>query len=542
MLIKLFAIISERKMSYYINIALVAVTSAVLDMITIGSLAQIFSIVTTGNAYDVLGLELLENYMFISLMFIVASLARLYTTYIIARIGMNAEATLSIKLLRYNLLSDLSELDLQSSSTFKREVLSEVQQVANFVIYPCLRILQILPFIIFALITFLSFLGGTGWITLLVAGFLCSFMFLKIQAAAKSLGYKRYSANESRFRILEDVFSNIRIIKILSLSSNVLNKYRGVYESYSRAQSLAQFVTQLPKFILEAIFVLACTAIIFLNANDNELAASTPIIIAAAYKLVPMLSMIVQNISRLAYGGDALIAVLARLNEKSIKEDLKNDLSEENFKNDRSLVTFKASESHKFLCRGIESDVITIKQKSVTTIIGKSGVGKTTLFDQFTGLRKNGIADITHQVFNRNDIFYVPQFPFLIEGDLLENLKFFEINIESNELEEVLRNFSLGHLVTRLLVDRVTLGGTQEFSGLSGGEMKRLFLLFAYISNRKTIFIDEPLSGLDEKAKMEVIQIINSAFIDCTVLIITHEKVEHIVSDQVIEIRKSNYA
>ena len=57
-------------------------------------------------------------------------------------------------------------------------------------------------------------------------------------------------------------------------------------------------------------------------------------------------------------------------------------------------------------------------------ITGASGAGKTTLIDQLTSLKKEGVVTINENYLNYKNLFYVPQNPFLIEGTLLENLDF----------------------------------------------------------------------------------------------------------------------
>ena len=133
-----------------------------------------------------------------------------------------SEGRLSTLLLEKALTSGLSNFEKGSSADFKREILSEVQQVSNFVIYPVLRIAQVLPMVFVTLITLLLLFGLYSIFYLLSALVLGWLTYLSIKTASTNLGKIRFQANELRFQYLETAFSNIRLIMILSLSKNVV--------------------------------------------------------------------------------------------------------------------------------------------------------------------------------------------------------------------------------------------------------------------------------------------------------------------------------
>ena len=63
-----------------------------------------------------------------------------------------------------------------------------------------------------------------------------------------------------------------------------------------------------------------------------------------------------------------------------------------------------------------------------------------------------------------------------------------------------MKKFEIDHLIERLIEQEVRVGSTQELSGLSGGEIKRLFLMFSFVQKTNS-FLDEPFSGLDVNNK-----------------------------------------
>ena len=183
---------------------------------------------------------------------------------------------------------------------------------------------------------------------------------------------------------------------------------------------------------------------------------------------------------------------------------------------------------------------VTIETSKVTVITGSSGVGKTTFIDQLTFLRSEGVIELVKNHIKRDDVFYVPQNPFLMEGTLKENLEFFNIEVDIKDLKILMKKFSVGHLIERLIELKVKLGSTQELSGLSGGEMKRLFLMFAFLSKKETIFLDEPFSGLDRDNKNKMAGLLNLYFNKVSLFIVTHDMVEEINHDYLLEVIRND--
>ena len=175
-------------------------------------------------------------------------------------------------------------------------------------------------------------------------------------------------------------------------------------------------------------------------------------------------------------------------------------------------------------------------------ITGSSGVGKTTLIDQLTFLKSDGVIKVEKNFLRQNDIFYVPQNPFLIEGTLFDNLDFFDLKVSLGKLKFLMKKFEIDHLIERLIEQEVRVGSTQELSGLSGGEIKRLFLMFSFLSRKQTLFLDEPFSGLDVNNKKKMAKLLNLNFDKINLFIVTHEMVNEINYDYLLEIVRHDFA
>ena len=325
----------------------------------------------------------------------------------------------------------------------------------------------------------------------------------------------------------------------MSLRDKFIKRYSLNYKKYAKVQSLSQIISQLPKFVLEILFISICAIMLTTNFIDLSFQEKFPIIVAGAYKLVPIFSLMVQNVSRLIYGRKPLEEIIDR--HSSLKKSKKlKIINKINDSKSKLITNFSALPSHSIKLNRKKVTEIHLEAFKVTVITGASGAGKTTLIDQLTSLKKEGVVTINENYLNYKNLFYVPQNPFLIEGTLLENLDFLNIKVDLKNLKNLLKQFSIGHLVERLLIDEVKLGNMQELSGISGGELKRLFLLFAYLSGKKIIFLDEPFSGLDNSNKFKMVKIINEYFNNFSLFIVTHEMVDLIRHDYLLEMKKND--
>ena len=269
----------------------------------------------------------------------------------------------------------------------KREVLSEVQQISIYIINPILRIVQAIPTLLVTLAGFIFLTGFNSLFYILILLGICSFLFLIIKKPFARLGLIRFQTNEVRFKFLEIAFSNIRLIKILSLRDKFIKRYSLNYKKYAKVQSLSQIISQLPKFVLEILFISICAIMLTTNFIDLSFQEKFPIIVAGAYKLVPIFSLMVQNVSRLIYGRKPLEEIIDR--HSSLKKSKKlKIINKINDSKSKLITNFSALPSHSIKLNRKKVTEIHLEAFKVTVITGASGAGKTTLIDQLTSLKK----------------------------------------------------------------------------------------------------------------------------------------------------------
>ena len=207
--------------------------------------------------------------------------------------------------------------------------------------------------------------------------------------------------------------------------------------------------------------------------------------------------------------------------------------------------TFTRSEKRKLeIIKGVS---LSIEKGKISIIVGKSGVGKSTLLHILGGLDNPDVGTVLidgidiHKLdddklsdFRNKKIGFVFQFHHLLpEFTALEKINLPQM-IAGKSIEDSSKR-SLELLEVVGLADRKD----HKPSELSGGEQQRVAIARALANNPKIIFADEPTGNLDSTNSAivhELILDLKEKF-DLTFLIVTHNKGLIELGDRVLEMR-----
>ena len=173
---------------------------------------------------------------------------------------------------------------------------------------------------------------------------------------------------------------------------------------------------------------------------------------------------------------------------------------------------------------------INLKKKENLLIIGKSGVGKTTLLHLLAGLLKSSSGSIELcgknitslssdelDKFRKNNIGIVFQRPHFVNSlTVKENLQLAQYiaNKKNNfRIESVLKNLNI--------FDKAH----NKTNSLSQGEKQRASIAMAIINSPKLILADEPSSSLDDENCTRVIKLLKKQAreFEAQLIVITHD-------------------
>ena len=164
----------------------------------------------------------------------------------------------------------------------------------------------------------------------------------------------------------------------------------------------------------------------------------------------------------------------------------------------------KKSFGDKIVLNGINFE---LKDNEIFGLIGLNGAGKTTLIKIILDLLKSDdgevkILDIPSTLTkSREELRYLPekfQVSSMLKG--IEFLKIFnDFDKSYNPGKEELRN-EIYRLADLLVLDKKALD--LKVSKYSKGMVQKLGLISTFLGNSKVIILDEPMSGLDPKARI----------------------------------------
>lgn len=172
--------------------------------------------------------------------------------------------------------------------------------------------------------------------------------------------------------------------------------------------------------------------------------------------------------------------------------------------------------------RAILSDVnFSVCTHEIVGLVGANGCGKTTLGKLIAGLYHSTGGEIS--------LFGKAQKPKQLQKQVLFIMQEAEFQFFTNS---VLHELQYGHKITdefekkteTLLksMDMWECRDRHPFS-LSGGQMQRLTLMMAYLSDKPIVILDEPTAGQDAESLKRCAELIREMGKEKTVLIITHD-------------------
>ena len=163
-------------------------------------------------------------------------------------------------------------------------------------------------------------------------------------------------------------------------------------------------------------------------------------------------------------------------------------------------------------------------------IVGKSGSGKTTIFNLLNKLYNinSGSISIDGKDINdlneksiRGNITIISQNPYIFNMSIKDNLKLVKNDVTDEEIIDACKLSCLDDYIETLPDKYNTIVGEGGVN-LSGGQRQRLAIARALIQNTKIILFDEATSALDNETQTKIQKAIDNLKGDYTIIIIAH--------------------
>ncbi len=188
---------------------------------------------------------------------------------------------------------------------------------------------------------------------------------------------------------------------------------------------------------------------------------------------------------------------------------------------------------------------LTLPERSLTALLGHTGVGKTTVADLIlrrmdpdSGRLGWGATDLRRIDLGalRRRVAVVEQEPFLFHDSILANIRYGAPDATLREVREAARLAALDGFLAELPGGLETVVGERGQS-LSAGQRQRIAIARAVITDPALIVLDEPSSALDEATEALLVERLVPWLRERMALVMTHRPAFVEAADQAFALR-----
>lgn len=371
------------------------------------------------------------------------------------------------------------------------------------------------------------------WINLyltLIAGALILFTLLVIGVISQILKKQSHQVQKelSVLTSLADQYlQGLKLIRTYNAESYFRQRYIKHTEQHLKHSNKMLRRRDLASPLAEFLGVATVVALLYFGTHavlEGDIRPATFFaFIFAFYNIIDPAKSFAREYANLQKGTAALERINTFLDDHRSDDLAKDHLRKyDELKSDIVLshVSYKHPDATEHLLQDINLSILANQKVG---IIGKSGVGKSTLFDLILG-HLNPTKG--HVKVDDLDLESIDQSAYLnLFGWVGQRTELFYGTIKDNILLDKTEDTELLHEVmekSRLSRDMLERKVGDSTMGLSGGESQRVSLARALYRSPEVMILDEPLSQLDDLHTSEIIDLLRSTIRDKTVLLITH--------------------
>ena len=351
-----------------------------------------------------------------------------------------------------------------------------------------------------------------------------------------SIKEKQKEINKEKDRAVAEVSESVRGIREIralgirkSMNDNFKNIVRNIYFKINKEMITERNYNAwiyILNCTLEFIIFTTCILLIINKAGSFAFFMAMTYYVYRFMNTIELMMNLSTSIQKMKVSIERLSEILDNKLYKDEKFGIvsKTDiLGNIEFKN----ITFKYPNEEKEI---FEEFNLTIPTGKKVAIVGKSGQGKTTIFnlllryfDSDTGVIL--VDDIPIEDFTedslRENIAIIRQEPFIFNKTILENLKIIDPYMSLKKIRNACKLAEIDEYIMSLPNKYDTMIGEGGIN-LSGGQKQRLAIARALLKNSKIILFDEATSALDNENQSKIKQAIDNLVKDHTIIIVAH--------------------
>jgi len=471
-------------------------------------------------------LQLIQIMIFVGTVFLITGIMGIITQYIIFVIKFRLHNYLLSNNLNYFLNTKQTFFNEMNTGKLMNTFQNEVGKVAHAFAGMTLMIASIIQAVVLLIVPlYLS--------TELTLYFLFFMMIVIVPASlikktTYRLGQQFTIVANNMVTYLHQTLSSSKLIQSFGLQNRTLFNFNKSIQKYAKANIRISLLNRAVNLIYVPLGTIAALITLYIGYEKDMNLSEMAMVFFAFSRLIPIFSSLMQE-RNILEGLIPAYEQITNLKEKAI--DLQEKQGGVKFVNLKEEIKFSdvyfAYPERKITIENINA---TIKKGSITSFVGRSGGGKTTLIDLLLGLYSvdKGSIKIDNISLNkldinsfRHNVGYVPQEAQLFNISIKENILWGNPNLDDNEILELCKLSNAEEFIALFPNKLNTVIGDRGVR-LSGGQRQRISLARAIAKKPKILILDEATSNLDSNSEHLIQQSLKKLSKKMTIIIVAH--------------------
>ncbi|MBR6690616.1 MAG: ABC transporter ATP-binding protein [Bacilli bacterium] len=504
-------------------------------LIFVSGIAEIFTGYLNGAAVEsITNLQIKSALIYLGIYFLIELTLDGSVLHFANSILYKIESALTRKLgfFTYKKALDLPAVAFEQKSS--GEIINRITNDADTLSFAFGRLLNMVSSLVASLII-IVYVFINSWIIGIEILILLSLLLLvvkKYNPKLKEIHKERKTEQDKFTSLVTESIRGIREIKTLGIKTSLINDMKNIIKIiYKKSekeidiQKEFNIIIRFLKSVLEVGVFVTCVILLYFNQ------ISLTFFIAMTYYIYRYMWLI-ENINDLTQTYQKVVVSITRVNEI-----LENKLyQDENFGNNKISNVKGVIEFKDVIFSYPEEDVtlnkfnLKIEPNKKIAIIGKSGQGKSTLFNLITRifdtnegeilLDNINIKDLSEEELRKN-ISIIRQEPFIFNKTIKENFRLIDNTLTLKEIRKYSKMAYIDDYIMSLPNKYDTILGEGGVN-LSGGQKQRLSIARTLSKKSKVILFDEATSALDNESQEYIKRAIDNLVKDHTVVIVAH--------------------